>query len=298
MPRDEATAMKSEFVAVDVETANADYATICSIGIARFADGSIVDEWYTLVDPEDEFDFINVAIHGIDAEDVAGAPKFPEVFSRVCGLLRDSFVVSHMPFDKLALAKAAARYKLPLLACQWIDSARIARRVWPQFSRRGYGLQSVAKHLSINFKAHHALEDAKAAGLILLQAMRESGYALDGLLDRQRQPINPEAGCYNVKKMDGDPNGPLFGETIVFTGGLTIMARSEAAKLAARAGCAVRTSVTKDTTLLCVGHVDPYKLKGEEQSLKHRKALESIRSGQAIRIVSESDFFRIVNTSN
>ena len=44
------------FAALDVETANADMASICSIGVATFDSGQLVDEWYSLVDPRDYFD--------------------------------------------------------------------------------------------------------------------------------------------------------------------------------------------------------------------------------------------------
>ena len=48
------------FTSIDVETANADLSSICQIGVVKFVDGTIVDKWSTLVDPEDEFDLINV----------------------------------------------------------------------------------------------------------------------------------------------------------------------------------------------------------------------------------------------
>jgi DNA polymerase-3 subunit epsilon len=54
-----------DFVAIDVETANADMASICQIGIASYSNGSLVDEWSALVEPEDFFDPINISIHGI-----------------------------------------------------------------------------------------------------------------------------------------------------------------------------------------------------------------------------------------
>ncbi len=49
-----------EFVSIDVETANADMASLCQVGIACYDKNCLVDEWVTLVDPEDEFDFINI----------------------------------------------------------------------------------------------------------------------------------------------------------------------------------------------------------------------------------------------
>lgn len=36
------------FISVDVEIANADMASICSIGAAVFENGRLADEWYTL----------------------------------------------------------------------------------------------------------------------------------------------------------------------------------------------------------------------------------------------------------
>ena len=51
------------FNAIDVETANADRASICQIGIVHVRDGVVVDRWQTLVNPEDWFDPWNVSIH-------------------------------------------------------------------------------------------------------------------------------------------------------------------------------------------------------------------------------------------
>ena len=40
------------FVALDVETANADASTICQIGIVTFTNGAVDGTWSTLIDPE------------------------------------------------------------------------------------------------------------------------------------------------------------------------------------------------------------------------------------------------------
>jgi len=44
--------MSDRFIAVDVETANADLASICQIGIVAFDKGEITDSWMSLVNPE------------------------------------------------------------------------------------------------------------------------------------------------------------------------------------------------------------------------------------------------------
>lgn len=63
------------FVAIDVETANADMASICQIGLARYENGVLADEWKSYVDPQDYFDGINVSIHGIDESTVHGPQR-------------------------------------------------------------------------------------------------------------------------------------------------------------------------------------------------------------------------------
>ena len=66
------------FNAIDVETANADRASICQIGLVHIQDGKIQDQWKTLINPEDWFDPWNIEIHGIDEAAVSGSPTLPE----------------------------------------------------------------------------------------------------------------------------------------------------------------------------------------------------------------------------
>ena len=50
----------SRFIVFDVETPNRYCNRICAIGIAVIEDGVIVDEFYSLVNPETSFDYFNV----------------------------------------------------------------------------------------------------------------------------------------------------------------------------------------------------------------------------------------------
>jgi len=119
-----------DFVAIDVETANAALSSICQVGIATFRDGQQVDSWVTLVNPQDYFDTLNVSIHGIDEDAVAGAPSWKEVFPQIASRLSGKITVCHMPFDKTALTKACARASVSPCDCRWLDSAMVARRTW------------------------------------------------------------------------------------------------------------------------------------------------------------------------
>lgn len=264
---------KMDFVAIDVETANADMASICQIGVAKYINGVLTEEWSSLVDPEDYFDFINIDIHGITEEDVAGKPTFPEVASQLGCFLNGTVCVSHTHFDRVSISRALAKYGLSDFDTTWLDSARVARRAWEEFSWGGYGLASVCNKIGYEFKHHDALEDVKASGHVLLAAIGKTGLDINAWLKRIKQPIDPSNVSSGAAiKRDGNPEGELYGEVLVFTGALEIP-RREAADLASIVGCTVAAGVTKKTTLLVVGDQDIYKLAGKEKSSKHLRML-------------------------
>jgi len=285
------------FSAIDVETANPDIGSICQIGIARFAGEKLVDEWSTLVDPEDYFHPMNVSIHGIDARMVRGKPRLPDIADNVRRRLEGTVTVCHTHFDRVAISSAFDKYDLIQVSTAWLDSARVARRCWRDFAWRGYGLANVCKQIGYKFRHHDALEDAKAAGHILLAAMRESQLDIDAWMHRIDQPIDPESSSVGAAiRRDGTPEGDLYGEIVVFTGALDIP-RHEAADLAASIGCQVAQNVTKKTTILVVGDQDVSKLAGHEKSIKHRKAEELSAAGRPIRIIRETDFRALVQSA-
>ena len=95
-----------DFVAIDVETANADMASICQIGVAIYSNNQLIKEWGSLVNPEDYFDYINIDIHGISEDDVKDAPTFPEIFNELKNNLNNTVCVSHTHFDRVSVGRA------------------------------------------------------------------------------------------------------------------------------------------------------------------------------------------------
>lgn len=283
-----------EFYVIDVETANADYSSICQIGIAKFENGELTEKWQTLIDPQDYFDSMNISIHGISEEMVQDAPTFDKIHSILKSKLENTVVGHHMPFDRIAINRACELNNLELLNINWIDSAKIVRRTWEEFAYSGYGLANISKHLEIEFQHHNALEDAIATGKVMLKAFDKSNMSLEEWIPRVGKPINIYSNGSTTIKLDGNPEGLLYGENIVFTGAL-VVPRSEAGKIAAELGCNVTDSVTKKTTMLVVGIQDNTKLAGYSKSSKHRKAEVLITKGENIRILSEKDFSAITN---
>ena len=283
-----------EFVAIDVETANADMASICQIGLAKYKNGVLEKEWSSLINPEDYFDDINISIHGIAEIDVGGAPTLPEIELQLAEFLSDSICVSHTHFDRVSIYRAFEKYSLKQLGVTWLDSARVARRTWDECAWSGYGLANICKIIGYEFKHHDALEDAKAAGQIILSAIDKTGLDIEAWISRVGKPI--ELNRSSIKR-EGNPEGELYGEILVFTGALLIP-RAEAAILAASVGCTIGASITKKTTLLVVGDQDIKKLAGKEKSSKHIKAEQLILKGHKLRILKESDFKELVAQSH
>ena len=280
-----------QFAAIDVETANSSTDSICAIGIARFHDAQIFDEWYSLVNPKDFFDPFNTMIHGIFEEDVEDAPTFPDALMSFKHLLENNTVVSHTSFDRVRMQRTAQSHSVELPECQWIDSAAVARHVWPEISRKGWGLANVCKKIGYEFRHHHALEDAKASGQVVLAAVEHAGISLEEILAQKAQARTRKQKAI---AMSGNPDGKLFGEVVAFTGTLSA-SRRDAAILAATAGCRVASGVSRETTILVVGDTDIRKLVGHNTSSKHRKARSLIEDGFPIQIINETDFRALVS---
>ncbi len=202
------------FVALDLETANSRFTSICQIGISVFEDNREREAVSLLVDPDDYFDSINVSIHGIDENTVRGKPRFEQAYRQIEHLFMDSLIVSHTPFDRSCLLQTCKAKGIALPKCTWLDSAKVVRRAYPQFAKSGYGLANVAKEFGMDFNHHDALEDARVAGAILIQAIADTGIKLEDWMTRVEQPISDDKYPQRVK-LEGKTEGPLVGEVCV-----------------------------------------------------------------------------------
>ncbi|WP_236635906.1 3'-5' exonuclease [Paracoccus aminophilus] len=176
------------FVALDVETANSDPASICQIGIACVADNGSIDVFSALVDPAQRFSGFNVQLHGIGPDRVIGAPRFPQILSLISPLLEGHLIIQHSTFDSRAITGACRANGLPDPSWRWANSVTIARRAWPAFrGNGGHGLGHLKKALGLDFAHHDAGEDAKAAAMVVLRAEAQTGLSLEELILAQNR---------------------------------------------------------------------------------------------------------------
>src|SRR5687767_15705610 len=87
-----------DFVALDVETANARRGSICALGLVVVENGLITQRHSWLCRPPESighFDGFNMSLHGITPEMVAGEPLFRERLDHAGAIIGDRPVIMH-----------------------------------------------------------------------------------------------------------------------------------------------------------------------------------------------------------
>ena len=69
----------ARFIVFDVEARNRKNNRMSAIGITVVAERKISKEFYSLVNPEADFDYFNVKLTGISKASVKDAPTFPDM---------------------------------------------------------------------------------------------------------------------------------------------------------------------------------------------------------------------------
>ena len=72
-----------DFVAVDVETANADAGSVCAAGIAEVRAGRVEGVWARRPDPEAPVSLLDTRVHGMTASDPAGLRGLSEAWGDI-----------------------------------------------------------------------------------------------------------------------------------------------------------------------------------------------------------------------
>ena len=108
-----------------------------------------------------------------------------------------------------------------------------------------------------------------------------------------RKPRSPSPPRSSRQRDGGDGDGPLAGESIVFTGNFTVD-KFDLADMAHIAGAAVRDRVTRQPTMVVVGYLDPKVVGPTGKSTNLRKADELAAGGRDILFVIEDDFRELV----
>lgn len=162
--------MKS-FTAIDFELANADYTSVCAVGIICVENGKIVDEFYSLVKPPgNRYMWQATRVHGIKAKHTKQSPTFDQVFEKIRPLIQNRKIVAHNElFDRSVMQKTMEYYGLDYSALslpkKWVCTSEIYRK--QGFERTKLNL--CCDIMGIELNHHDALSDARACALLYLE---------------------------------------------------------------------------------------------------------------------------------
>lgn len=319
------------FTAIDFETANGFRGSPCAVGMTKVRHGRIVEEASWLMRPpvgHDHFDSRNIAIHGITSGMVADAPRFGDLFPEIGGFIGSDVLVAHnAAFDLGVIRSALEVSALAGPAWDYACTVLLSRK---SYVLPSYSLPFVAEAAGVPLLNHHdAVEDARAcAGIMIDIARRSDALTVEDVLGCHNLPLSraepyapgtdelskatltalergsspsgwsgwPEEGLNPHANAQADPRHPLYGQTVVFTGNLGI-SRPQAKERAARLGAQPASSVTRRTTVLVVG--DGFvasDLRNGRVTGKARRVLELHERGQAIEVLSETEFLQLTGT--
>src|SRR5882724_9774535 len=125
---------ETTYVVVDVETTGATPGRdrITEIAAYKISNGQIVDEFSTLINPQQPISPYIVKLTGITDEMVADAPVFSSVHERVVDFFGDAVFVAHnAPFDWGFINREIERVTSKGLANLRLCTVQMARRIVP-----------------------------------------------------------------------------------------------------------------------------------------------------------------------
>lgn len=165
--------VSNRYIVFDVETPNGRNNRMSAIGVTVVEDDRIADEWYSLVNPECDFDDFNVSLTGISPKDVENAPTFPQVWETLKPLFDSGVLIAHnAPFDMSVLAKCINAYEIDWKPeKEYACTVQMGRIVYPDLDN--HKLDTMSRFLGINLGLHHdAGCDSRACAEILINYIK------------------------------------------------------------------------------------------------------------------------------
>lgn len=190
------------YTAFDVETANNNRDSICSIGIVRVENDQVVFAEEILINPECEFNFFNIRIHGITQDMVSDKPTFPQVWEKISGMFSDTVLVAHnaKSMDLCALCRTLEKYQLSIPKIKYLCTYELAKELISKSDCDSYRLDVLCNKFKINLSSHHnALDDAMACKDLLEHFKKRNPENI------KPKPYyfsssNPDCDCYKEHK--------------------------------------------------------------------------------------------------
>lgn len=283
-----------KFVALDVEFADSsNQGTICSIGIAVFENGQVIQEYNKKVRPPDnKYHKHQITKMNFSPEETENAPTFKDIYPEIHELLHNNIVVAHNAFstEKTSIRKARELYGIEdELNIDWICTKKICCDC---------GLEIAARVCKIDLKHHDALSDAIACGHLYLKSLKGE-LPIDEIIEhhqlyleekkviRETQNFYPESLKGDILKPDfenvEDKTNPFYMKKVVITG---FKDKNKIAEELKRLGADIDTGVGKYTDFLICGKTPGI--------TKKRQMQQRIDLGHDCYIIDENQYNELI----
>lgn len=284
----------TQFIALDAETTglSADVDKIIEIAAIKFdllSNDHPVFE--ALINPNVKVSRKITSITGITNAMLADQETFTDIAQDLKQFIGDLPIVAYnAKFDKGFLDTEFANVGI-ILNNHYHCALNLAKAA---FNLPNYKLSTVAEHCNVPLnEAHRAKADAIAAGRVFMCAAVTLGHINE----------NPQPKAYSKSSSTDHkaypPNelGPMFGQTIVFTGELS-MTRAEVFAAVSQLGFDIKNTVTKKTSYLVVGEQDANVVGPSGLSSKQMRVEVLREAGVKIQILDEDEFMALIEDNS
>lgn len=300
--------MKPTFLLFHAENVNENQNSICHLIFIPVVDGQQQEPRELFFNPEAPFDFVQ---SGLTADQVESFAPYSLQWPRVQAIFDnyDMAVCTAEGYSAHALYGTLTRLGINFSPIRYCNAKAICRRSMNEVS---YSLDylsyvkfndsipssdpvSIARRwcelalMGLSGREEPSLTEFLKANKITVGALSPEGFTpslcLKDYSKRRVHKFDPSA--VNV---DADPEHPLFGMNVVFTGKLESLKRNEARALVVKVGGSAPDNLTTDTDYLVVG-VQDLRIVGEKGlSGKMKSAAKYKEKGFPIEIIDEHDF--------
>lgn len=287
------------YACIDVETTglypDSDFITeICAVIVKE---GDIVDVFSSLIYTDKRIPKEVSDLTGITNDMLADAPTEDQVLPHVISFIGNLPIVGHnVSFDLRFINAAIQRQKMQL-PNDYFDLLPYARKKMDKMAH--YRLSDVASVLGIEQSSAHRAEADVRTTVACVEALRGKSVDAprstprDAGYDYSGQHVDYAALQPTVAAID--PGNPLYGKRVVFTGILHRCSRPDAAQSVVNLGGLPSDNVLKRTDYLVIGDDGFPPGTNDAGSFKIRKAEEWKVKGSKIRILTESEFFGMID---
>ena len=160
--------MNNTLIILDVETTGLDpqKEKILEFAGIKLQNGEIIDEFETLINPEQHIRHSSIAIHGITEDMVQDAPTTAEIMPKIFEFIGNHPIVAHNAiFDYSFLNEThISLYQTPF-ENSYIDSQQMFKDICPDEKSHGLNTLMERFHIEPQGTKHRAMADAKGLAL-------------------------------------------------------------------------------------------------------------------------------------